>query len=162
MPSLFTKSQDQNPDISVHLLEDTENGVGVTDKIYPDCIDDDLVQEFDRSGSRPDGTWPYFEAEYDDSTSHYSFIPLESSDIDMFAREGKEYFTTREWHVSHCLFTWKKQFRALSNGRSIEPWNNNEEHIKHCSDYILEAMRSGSRLDDVETLILGVDRHKHE
>lgn len=68
------------------------------DWLQPDCIDDDLVQGFDRSGSRQDGSWPYFEAEYDNLTSHYSFIPLDPLDIDVFARTGKEYFTTtREW-----------------------------------------------------------------
>lgn len=67
------------------------------DWLQPDCIDYDLVQEFDRSGSRPDGTWPYFEAKYDNLTSRYSFLPLDPSDIDVFAREGKNYFTTREW-----------------------------------------------------------------
>jgi len=125
------------------------------------CIDDELVKEFDRSGPGPDGTWPYFEKEIL-SPSDVSFIPINATEIDTFASEGRDYYATKEWHILHYMFTWRKQFRAGFSGKSVEPWNNKEDHIMHCSNYVLGAIRMNRRLDDIETIILGADRHTDE
>jgi hypothetical protein len=122
------------------------------------CIDHELVREFDKAGPGLDGAWPYYERDGTLSLRH-SFMPLNETDIDELAREGKDYYATREWHIVHCMFVWRKQFRAVSNGISIETWNNNEDHIKHCTEYILTALRVGARLEDIDTIILGEDRH---
>ncbi len=119
------------------------------------CIDDDLIAEFDASGPELNGAWPYFTL--DDSKVFHS---INLTDIEQLAIDGKDYWTTREWHVAHCFFTWRKQFRVQLDNKDLEPWNDHEGHIKHCSEYILRALRSDHlRLDDIDTIILGKDRH---
>lgn len=128
------------------------------DWLPPSCIDDDLVEEFDVSRPGPDGSWPYFEIVRPTPLTRF-LSPINATQIDDFAREGREYFATREWHILHCMFTWRKQLRAGFDGKHVESWNNKEEHVRHCSDYIMEVVRSKSNVDEVDTEILGVDRH---
>lgn len=122
------------------------------------CIDQELVGEFDVSGPGADGSWPYFEMAEDNT----GFVPINHTDIDAFAKTGRGYFATREWHIIHCIFTWRKQFRGRYDDRHIETWNSKEEHIVHCSDYIMETVRQGLGKDVVNTQILGVNRHPQE
>ena len=127
------------------------------------CIDNELTEKFDALGPGSGGSWLYYES----VTSALSNGSKEESiltnkQIDEFAKHGKGYFATREWHIQHCMFIWKKQFRAGFNARYIEPWNNKEEHIQHCSDYIMHAVRWKLDLDVVDTDILGVNRHSNE
>lgn len=120
------------------------------DWLPPQCIDQSLTDEFDRSGPGIGGSWPYFE-------DREGQIVVE--DIDEFARRGQDYHTTREWHIAHCLFTWRKQFRATYYGRDMETWNYNEGHINHCLQYIMSNRTS---LNAINTLIPGVNRHNRE
>jgi hypothetical protein len=127
------------------------------------CIDKDLVTEFDASGPGADGTWPYFDVgNSTEAGGSAGFVPINSTDIDDFAKAGRWYFATREWHILHCMFTWRKQFRAGFDAANVEPWNNNEEHIRHCSEYIMRTVSWGLSKDIVDTQILGVDRHPRE
>jgi hypothetical protein len=127
------------------------------------CIDKDLTVEFDASGPGADGAWPYFDVgNSTEAGNSPGFVPINNTEIDGFAKAGKWYFATREWHILHCMFTWRKQFRARFDASSVEPWNNHEEHIHHCSDYIMQTVRWGLSKDVVDTTILGVDRHPHE
>lgn len=46
---------------------------------------------------------------------------------------------TRDWHVVHCLFYWRKMFRVRDlEGVIVEPSFDHEEHIKHCIGVVLE------------------------
>lgn len=124
------------------------------------CIDNELVRAFDRSGPGPDGSWLYYEmVEPDESTQDPELVPINSTEIDEFAKVGKEYWATREWHILHCLFIWRKQFRASYGSLMVEPWNNDEEHVLHCSDYIMTTVRGKLGKDAVDTVIPGVNRH---
>lgn len=111
------------------------------DRLPDSCVDTEFVAEFDTSGAEPDGSWPYFLApNATASNQDVGFSQIENADIDVLAREGKGYFATREWHIQNCLFTWRKQFRVARHGGRLEPWNDHEEHIKHCSDYIMKTI----------------------
>lgn len=125
------------------------------------CVDSELVDEFDRVGPQADGTWPYYVLDAVNSPEE-PFLPINASSIDSLARDGKQYWTTREWHIMHCMFTWRKQVRAGFSSRAVEPWNAREEHVQHCADYIIQAMRKHENLDDIETIVLGEDRHVGE
>lgn len=127
------------------------------------CIDKDLVDEFDVSGPETDGSWPYFELR--DATENDGipdFVTVNSTGIDELAEAGMVYFATREWHILHCMFTWRKQFRARYDESRVEPWNNHEDHIQHCSDYIMRTVNWGLSKDSVDTQVLGRDRHARE
>ncbi|KAH8803630.1 hypothetical protein F5884DRAFT_683019 [Xylogone sp. PMI_703] len=116
------------------------------------CIDDELLFEFDHAGTGINGSWPYW-------TSQYSGELIDLDEINSYAETATDYWTTREWHIQHCIFTWRKQFRAQKLGTTIEPWNMNEEHITHCGKYLLKTV--GDSRSDVDTLIGGRNRHQH-
>jgi len=113
------------------------------------CIDEELTAEFDRSGPGPLGAWDYF-------TNVRGTEKLNESQIDEYAVLGRTYFTTREWHIAHCVFTWRKQFRARSTSKIVEPWSESEDHIMHCGNYFM----SGLNLSDIDIIIPGANRHK--
>lgn len=117
------------------------------------CIDDMLSTEFEHAGPENNGSWPYWTTQYDGE-----FINTE--DVNSYAENAIDYWATREWHIQHCIFTWRKQFRAQTLGTTIEPWNNNEEHITHCGKYLLKTV--GASRSNVDTLILGQNRHQQE
>jgi hypothetical protein len=119
------------------------------------CIDEELTIEFDQAGPGPNGSWLYFK-------HRYGRDAISDDEIDDYAKKGTNYFTTREWHIAHCIFTWRKQFRSRSTGKMIESWNENEGHIKHCGKYFMDAIRFKKDLDEIETLIPGRARHVRE
>ncbi|KAK7911875.1 hypothetical protein PG985_014356 [Apiospora marii] len=128
------------------------------------CVDHELVAEFDVAGSGPAGAWPYYVSDLHKVAllTETQRTAVNLTDIDELAKEGKEYWTTVEWHISHCLFTWRKQVRSAGGGVSVEPWNDKEAHASHCSEYIWNVLRTGRPLDEVSTVILGKDRHVGE
>ncbi|KAK8078951.1 hypothetical protein PG994_002758 [Apiospora phragmitis] len=134
------------------------------DWLPPHCVDPALVAEFDVAGSGPAGAWPYYISDLQKVAllTETQRTPVNLTDIDRLAREGREYWTTVEWHISHCLFTWRKQVRSAGGGVSVEPWNDKEAHASHCSEYIWNVVRTGRPLDEVSTVILGKDRHVDE
>lgn len=117
-----------------------------------DCTDAELVKEFDVAGPDEDGSWPYYE-----SDPSKPFRRVNGSKIDSYALAGRDYWATIEWHVAHCLFSWRKQVRKEFRRGSIEPWNMKESHVEHCSDYILEALREQRLLWEADTWIPGRD-----
>ena len=126
------------------------------------CVDHELIADFDISGTNLDGTWPYFQRKKSIQSAAPVFTPINATEIDTYAREGKTYYTTTGWHIAHCMFTWRKQFRAGLTGKPIESWNNKEEHILHCNDYIVDVVRRGAGLETMDTNIHGRNRHSNE
>lgn len=127
------------------------------DWLPPFCRDQELVDEFDCSGPNLDGSWSYYSL--DDKGL---FSRINASDIDSYARRGLDYWSTVEWHIAHCLFTWRKQFRKDFRREAIEPWNMKEAHVVHCTAYTMEVLREGRILWEADTLIPGRDRHVGE
>ncbi|KAH8662484.1 hypothetical protein BX600DRAFT_437876 [Xylariales sp. PMI_506] len=126
------------------------------------CIDDELTQEFDIAGPGENGQWPYFFFDADDG-----FKPINSTlELREAAVAGVDYWATREWHAAHCLFTWRKGFRfgtSQDNRKTLEPWNNHEEHVEHCVTYILNALRDKrSYMFDTDTVVHTRSRHLDE
>jgi hypothetical protein len=119
------------------------------------CIDAELTAEFDRSGPGPNGSWLYF-------NDRKGSDIISDREIDNYAVAATSYYTTREWHIAHCIFTWRKEFRSRSTGKILEPWNESEEHIMHCGMYFLDSIRFKKELSEIETLIPGKSRHARE
>lgn len=46
-------------------------------------------------------------------------------------------FTSWEWHVTHCVFLWKKMHRALLSGGEVDTYMRNYGHTTHCGDMLL-------------------------
>ena len=52
--------------------------------------------------------------------------------------QGEEavFYTTVEWHVMHCMFTWRKHYRSKELGTVIENRSNGIKHIHHCEGIV--------------------------
>lgn len=102
----------------------------------PHCRDEELTAEFARSGTGPNGSWPYF------ADSQHT-IPLSLSDVAALAdNQSAKAYMTYEWHVAHCLFYWRKMFRVGLRGvegEILEPSFDNEHHIIHCMKVIMRG-----------------------
>ncbi|KAF4334293.1 hypothetical protein FBEOM_11878 [Fusarium beomiforme] len=111
------------------------------------CRDDALTAEFERMGHEKDGKWPY----YSDRNLTSKIL---AEDLGHKADEpGFLFYSTGEWHMAHCLFYWKKQFRARFNNITVEPRYDNERHIQHCITVLLQpralkgVVQAGVELD---------------
>lgn len=90
----------------------------------PKCIDYELASEF--VALYP---WQYFPNS--NGTDPYS------DDPDTLGSQTGLIWTTRRWHVAHCLFMWKKLNRALVQGRLTDGETVKQGHTDHCSKAIL-------------------------
>ncbi|KAE8373047.1 hypothetical protein BDV26DRAFT_272913 [Aspergillus bertholletiae] len=101
----------------------------------PYCRDEELTAEFERSGPGPNGSWDYF-------ADDYHKIPMALDEVAALGdNQSAKVMMTREWHVVHCLFYWRKQFRVRfreAQGGIVEPSFDSETHINHCISVILE------------------------
>ncbi|TEA19976.1 Cyclochlorotine biosynthesis protein O [Colletotrichum sidae] len=109
---------------------------------HPRCIDAELAAEYRRMGPEPDGSWVY---EVDDESATEGVPinelrrrPVNATELSMYVRPGKVVYASMRHHLTHCIFRWRKQFRAPFVGTrwpSQPGWE--ENHIKHCMDVIL-------------------------
>ncbi|KAH0440863.1 hypothetical protein CcaCcLH18_02206 [Colletotrichum camelliae] len=96
----------------------------------PHCRDDELTAEFERAGPGPNGSWPY----YKDNAANVSTNPGEISLLVDLPRDQAYFYTTNGWHVAHCAFYWRKQYRLRDKGFMTERRYDKESHIEHCYD----------------------------
>lgn len=105
----------------------------------PHCIDMELADAFDQAG--PNGTWDYW-------ADPNGTIPMSRKEVSMLAdTEGAVFYTTQDWHVTHCVYTWMKHYRSKTTGVVIENRSNGMEHIKHCEG----ILRNDHRLGEIFT-----------
>lgn len=91
------------------------------------CRDDELLEEFDRSGENPDGSWNYWR---DPKMQHR----LNLSELGELADQQEPFYASQMWHVVHCTFNWRKQFRQPKTGVVIEHEADSIHHVTHCED----------------------------
>lgn len=106
------------------------------------CRDDELVSHFLTLGPH-NGSWPFY-------TDQNATQELSLDELAWFAdRPADEniFWTVHRWHVLHCVFYWKKLFRAGRVGASTEGNTNLMGHIEHCQGVFL--VRDG--LDAITT-----------
>ncbi|KAH8804685.1 hypothetical protein F5884DRAFT_884328 [Xylogone sp. PMI_703] len=122
----------------------------------PQCRDDQLTAEFKKSSSSPSGRWIYY-------ADRNATTVLTQHEISMMAElplEQAYFWTTFEWHLSHCSFYWRKEFRSRQRGLTIEDRYDRESHIKHCHMAFLN--NDGTPLKETSTravIMLGGDRN---
>lgn len=98
--------------------------------LQPYCIDQMLTREFERSGPGPHGAWTH----HVDGDIEKTLSLKEVSEL--LDTDG-HYYSSFEWHINHCVFYWRKQWRASRLGHQVEPLYNTEEHIVHCGNLFL-------------------------
>jgi hypothetical protein len=103
----------------------------------PYCRDDELLAEFNRSGHGPGGSWYYYADDDNKMTSRL----LSKTEVSMLAEQPLEkahFWTTWEWHIMHCSFYWRKEFRMRNRGFTVEARYDKEIHVQHCQNVFLD------------------------
>jgi len=104
----------------------------------PRCIDHDLVKEF-----RAVHPW--------ESYADWSGTYLLTEDPDTLGSRIETIWTTRRWHVAHCLYMWKKLNRALTLGGNTDGEVIWQRHTDHCTTMILGM--DPRDLDEIGTIV---------
>lgn len=106
------------------------------------CRDDHLIEEWNRSGPGPDGSWTYY-ADIDGNTT------LTLDELGRLADlPDPSFYTTHEWHLVHCVFYWRKmRIASRSENLTIETKYDNEEYITWC----LGAFKDRAPLDEIHS-----------
>lgn len=95
------------------------------------CRDDELAAEFNTVGDGPNGTWIYY-------ADRERTLPMDVNEVAALAdRPEALVHMSIQWHTLHCIFYWRKQFRARFNGKIVEPRSDSEHHIRHCGEIFL-------------------------
>lgn len=104
----------------------------------PLCRDAALTHEFATSGPGPNGEWDYWA--HANGTS-----PLTLDEVASLAgREDGIVYTSLGFHILHCSFYWRKQWRAAKGmgAPALEARYDRESHVNHCQRVF---MMEGSR-----------------
>ncbi|KAF2111303.1 hypothetical protein BDV96DRAFT_650397 [Lophiotrema nucula] len=101
----------------------------------PKCIDSELSDEFDTAGPGPNGEWPYY---LDSSRNHQ----ISKVDVAILADTGGVFYSTWEWHVKHCTYQWRLDYRRKWSGTIVEPRYDHESHITHCEGIIFSDQQA--------------------
>ncbi|KAK2591108.1 hypothetical protein QQS21_011196 [Conoideocrella luteorostrata] len=92
----------------------------------PQCRDDELTAEFNNAG--PGGEWRYW-------ADRNQTQPLTIEEVGALAAKSireAQFWTAFGWHVSHCSFYWRKEYRMREGGLQVEHRYDRESHVKHC------------------------------
>ncbi|KAE8381326.1 hypothetical protein BDV26DRAFT_278892 [Aspergillus bertholletiae] len=113
----------------------------------PACRNDELLEQFERSGPNSDGSWMYY-------ADRNKTRVLSLEEVSQLPKTGSHFFTTHQWHLVHCAYYWKKMFLAAETGTVIEARYNNLAHINHCEMMFLKR-------DTLDTIVTeaGVSLH---
>ena len=90
------------------------------------CIDQELTDEF-----RAAGDWHFY-------VDKNGTEELMESELQYRVGPGMDYYTTLEYHRTHCSFQWRKMHRAMQSGGRIENALANYEHTLHCGFVFLQ------------------------
>lgn len=105
----------------------------------PLCFDGELVERF---LAMRDWQW-YYHA--NDTTSPVPFAEVQKG-------EHPWLFVTREFHIFHCTYQWRKMHRAMLQGTPVDSYIGNYSHTGHCEWTLTNkwAERSGWDIVDVQ------------
>lgn len=115
--------------LSKHCIYDSM----ATAWLPPYCRDDELTAEFEASGPGINGSWPYF-ADANGTT------PISKAQIAALGDGEQIFWSSRDWHVAHCLFYWEKYVRMRDTGAVMERRFDRIAHTRHCRRLALKAM----------------------
>jgi hypothetical protein len=102
--------------------------------VHPLCLDEGAVLEYQQEGN----TWiGYTDMNWTD------VIPTTKA-----MGESGVYWTNQRDHIVHCAMLWRKQWRAFTENRRY--WDNviaGEEHVLHCSEFLMEMSEQHEGFD---------------
>jgi hypothetical protein len=89
----------------------------------PHCLDMELSAEFDEAG--PGGKWEYWK-------DANGTIAMTREEMALLPDTDGVFYTSQDWHIKHCTYTWRKHYRSQFTGTIIEARSNGIRHIAHC------------------------------
>lgn len=92
------------------------------------CRDDELTAEFEHAGDGPNGEWTYWA----DSNATRGMTLEEVGLLANLPKPQAMFYSTFGWHVAHCAFYWRKEFRMRAKGLMLENRYDRESHVEHC------------------------------
>ncbi|KAH6663003.1 hypothetical protein B0J14DRAFT_495344 [Halenospora varia] len=103
----------------------------------PACYDEKQIDEFFALES-----WQWFS---DPEGTHVA--PLET----IQKGDAPQMYVSWRYHISHCVFMWKKMHRALDNGSLIDAYIGNYHHTHHCGHMLMMGQNETETGDGAET-----------
>jgi hypothetical protein len=127
-----------------------------TSWLPPHCRDEELTAEFDVAGPGPHGQWNYFADEN-------GTVSLTKTEISKLGEMGGSFWSSRDWHLAHCVFYWQKYKRMQQTGVVMEARFDSLKHVKHCSRLITKPAPGYFFLIEVPVWMNGsVDEHPRD
>ncbi|KAK8110391.1 uncharacterized protein PG998_006848 [Apiospora kogelbergensis] len=116
----------------------------------PHCRDDELTKKFEAAGD-----WKYF-------ADKEGTVLLTIEQVAALGDHDGVFWTSRFWHVAHCVFYWQKYRRIRMTGLVMEERYDELHHSVHCSGLILNSVPDHAELIPVpvtlnSSLIAGND-----
>jgi hypothetical protein len=109
----------------------------------PHCRDDELTAKFDCAGPGVDGAWPYF-------ADPNGTVPINKHQISLLGFTNGTFWSSRDWHIAHCVFYWKKTVRMRDTGAVMEERVDQLMHVHHCGRLIMKPRPEGLVLLEVD------------
>lgn len=116
----------------------------------PACRDPELTLDFQKAGPNNDGSWSYFA-----DAEGRRRITNDDGAIGALADTGSTFWVSREWHLAHCTFYWRKYARMKDTGAIMEERFDGEGHVKHCARLLLKEPPKGFFLLEVQVRLNG-------
>lgn len=127
---------------------------------HPECIDADNQADFLKSEPGPDGKWLYgldvdwrHEAESHGNIYNGTNMRIVDSDeLRALVAPGLTVWHSNLWHISHCLWYWKKASLARFKGTLLPMQSAEEaEHSYHCTRMIINYLNPKHLTDQYKT-----------
>ncbi|KAF7516099.1 hypothetical protein G7054_g14293 [Neopestalotiopsis clavispora] len=74
---------------------------------------------------------------------------------------GGSFWASRDWHVVHCLYYWRKYARMRRTGTVMEARFDSEAHVEHCTRLIRKPAPDHFFLIEVPVMMNSSDLHHH-
>ncbi|KAI4141042.1 MAG: hypothetical protein L6R39_005531 [Caloplaca ligustica] len=117
----------------------------------PRCRDDPLTDLFTHAGPGPDGSWTYYADKHPTYVLTLTQVGLLADDRGSDGEdEPGKFYVSGTWHVAHCVFYWKKMFRARERGMVTEGRYMKASHIEQCARTFIRS-GGGEDLDVIDT-----------
>ncbi|WYZ43659.1 hypothetical protein EsH8_VII_000095 [Colletotrichum jinshuiense] len=145
-------------------LEEAESKGCVWDELefrftHPECTNPEVQQDFLKSGPGPDGLWLYaidvdwtHGAESHGNINNGTMHIIDSKELVKLVKPGLAVWHSNLWHISHCLWYWKKVSLSRFDG-TLMPMSRVEEseHSYHCTRMIINYLRKQHLTDQYKT-----------
>lgn len=125
----------------------------------PECINEETQQDFKKSGPGKDGMWEYtIDVDWThDAGSHGNIndgnmTVITSDELIPLVQPGRTVWHSNLWHISHCLWYWRKAALVRFDG-TLLPMSRDEEaeHGYHCTRMVINYLRKEHLNDQFKT-----------